>query len=176
VFRATLGQFVVDEGVDFAAFADSRAVAVPMPFACAVREHDTRRLTGVDHVFDLQIGDPSFDNHLGGQVMAVGDIGRFDARHRRALDHVGRVGQRAPDDGFLHVIGSKNRPFFDIDRLRHVGRFKLTYIISNWSSVFSIRDAAQSRIASPSWGSFLRCVSRTKFIAVTSSSGSINAK
>jgi hypothetical protein len=129
VLRAALGQFVVDEGVDLAAFADARAVAVPMPFAGAVREHDARRLAGVDHVFDLEIRYTSFDDHLGGQVMAVRDIGWFDTGHGRALDHVGRVGLRAPDHGFLYAIGSKNRPLLDIDRLGHVGRFKLAYII-----------------------------------------------
>ena len=63
--------------------------------------------------------------------MAVGDIGRFDARHGGALDHVGRVGVRAPDHRFLHAIGSKNGPFLDIDRLRREGCFKLAYIICN---------------------------------------------
>ena len=124
VLLATLGQFVVHEGKDLAAFADARAIAVPMPFTRPVREDDARRLAGVDHVFDLQIRDASFDDDLGGQVVAIGDIGRFDARHRRALDHVGRVGQRAPDHGFLHAIGGKDRPFLDIDRMRHEGRFK----------------------------------------------------
>jgi hypothetical protein len=79
----------------------------------------------------LQVRDTSFDDHLGGQVMAVGDIGGFDTRHGRAFDHVGRVGVRAPDHGFLHAIGSKNRPFLDIDRLRREGRFQLSYIICN---------------------------------------------
>ena len=35
------------------------------------------------------------------------------------------MGQRAPDHGFLHAVGSKHRPFLDIDRLRRDGRFKL---------------------------------------------------
>ena len=130
-FCATLGQFVVHKGVDLAAFADSRAIAIPMPFARAIREDDARRLTGVDHVFDLQIRDTPFDDHFGGQVVAVRDIGRFDTRHRRAFDHVGRVGQRAPDHGFLHAIRGKNRPFLDVDRVWREGRFKLAYIISN---------------------------------------------
>ena len=176
VLPATLGQFVVHEGVDFAAFADARAIAVPMPFTRPVRENHAGCLAGVDHVFDLQIRDSSFDDDLGGQVVAIGDIGRFDARHRRALDHVGRVGQRAPDHGFLHAIGSKHRPFLDIDRLRHMGRFKLAYIISNRSSVFRKSKAAQVCMASRCRGSFLCCVSRTRFIAAISSSGPIRAR
>lgn len=131
VLRPPLGQFVIHKGVDFAAFADSRTVAVPMPFTRPVREDDAGCLAGVDHVFDLQIRDSSFNDDLGRQVVAVGDIGRFDARHRRALDHVGRVGQRASDHGFLHAVGGKDRPFLNIYRLRHVGRFKLAYVISN---------------------------------------------
>ncbi len=72
--------------------------------------------------------------------MAVGDIGRFDTRHCRAFDHVGGVGLRAADHGFLHAIGRKDGPFFDIDRLRREGGFKLAYVISNWSSVLSMRE------------------------------------
>lgn len=110
---------------DLAALADTCTVAVPVPFACAVREYDARRLTGVDHVFDLQVRDVPFDDYLGRQAMAVGNIGRLDARHRRALDDVGRMRQRAPDHGFLDAIGGKDRPLLDIDLLRVKGRFKL---------------------------------------------------
>ena len=102
-----------------------------MPFACAVGEYDAGGLAGVDYIFNLDIRDTSFDDHFGRQVVPVGDIGRLDARHGRALDHVGRMGQRASDHGFLHAVGREDRPLLDVDRLRHKGRFELAYIISN---------------------------------------------
>ena len=130
VLSPTLFEFVVDEGVDLAAFADPRAVAVPVPFASTVGENHARRLAGVDHVFNLKVGDSPLGDHVGREMMAIRDIRRLDARHRRALDDVRRMGAGAPHDGLLHAIGGKDRSFLDIDHLRRDRGLKLPYIIS----------------------------------------------
>jgi len=50
-----------------------------------------------------------------------------------AFHHVGRVGLRAADHGFLHAVSGEDRPFFDVNRLRRQRLLKLGYIISKRS-------------------------------------------
>ena len=147
MFFPALLKLVVNKGVDLSALADSSSVAVPVPFASTVGENRTSRLAGIDHVFDLQIGNASFNNDFRRKMMTVGDVRHFDARHCGAFDDVGRVGESAPHDGLLHVIGCEDRAFFNIDRLRSNPGFKLAYAISIRSSVSTSSDAAQICIA-----------------------------
>ena len=123
-------KLIVNKRINLASLADPRSVAVPVSLARAVRQHDARCLTGVDHVFQLQIRDASFNDQIGWKLMMISDIRRFDAGHRRRFDHVRRMRMGTADNRFLHAIGREDGSFLDIDYLRRDSCFKLAYSIS----------------------------------------------
>ena len=126
VLFAALLKRVIDEGINLPAFADSRAVSVPVALAIPVRENDACRLAGVDHIFKLDVGDASLQDQLGRQMMAIGDIRRLYASHRGTFDNVRWMGNCAANDCLLDSVGSKDGSFFNVDRLRRYCRFELT--------------------------------------------------
>src|SRR3972149_6540596 len=163
-------KFVVDEGVNLAALADSGAVAVPMPLARTVRQNNARRLACIDYVLKLQVGNAALGNNVRRESVAVGDIGRLDAGHRCGLNHIGRMPKRTAHDSFLHPICGKDRAFLDADRLGRKRYFQLTYAISIRSSVLRSSHAAHFRIASVLVGSSALSTSNTLTIISRSSS------
>lgn len=171
VLASALFKLVVDESVDFTAFADSGAVSIPMPFARSVRQNRTCRLARIDYVFQLQIGEATFGDDFYGYLMAIRHIRRFNTRHCSRFNDVGRMRMSSVDHRLLHSVGSEDGPFLDIDGRRGSRGIEFAYVRCSCSSVLWTSQAAQFRMALSSEGNDTRSCSSTVFMHSTSSVG-----
>src|SRR5688572_2227423 len=71
VFSTPFEKVVVDKSIDLSSFPDSGPVSIPMTLARAVWQNRARGLSGIDHIFQLQVGEPPLGNQFGGQMMPV---------------------------------------------------------------------------------------------------------
>ena len=72
-------------------------------------------LAGIDHAFELGVGQHAVGDDIGGQARPIAWLGRRDRRHRRRLHQLGGVSLRAGNTDRLQSVSL-------IDRIGDVGR------------------------------------------------------